>query len=215
MSLDQQLKQAVLDALKWEPRVDEAHIGVTAKAGIVSLTGHVETFWEKSAAEMAVRRLKDVKAVADELEVRLPFSVKRDDGEIAAAAVERLSWNSALPRDCVKVTVDQGWITLTGEVEWHYQQESAADDVRGLWGVTGVSNHVVIKAHPDTSSIRSDIMAALGRSWMDPQTIVVTAQGGHVKLSGTVGSWYERDEAGATAWAASGTTAVENDINVI
>jgi len=215
MSDDQTLKQAVLDALTWEPRVDEAHIGVTVKAGIVSLTGHVRSFWEKEAAEKAVFRLKDVRAVAEELEVRLPFSINRDDADIAAAAVERLSWNSVVPKDAVKATVQRGWVTLIGEVDWRYQQEAAADDVRSLWGVTGLSNHITVKARPDTSSIRSDILAALGRSWMDPKTIIVTAQEGRVTLSGTVGSWLERDEAGATAWAASGTTAVENDIRVI
>jgi osmotically-inducible protein OsmY len=215
MSDDKQLKQSVLDALKWEPRVNAAHIGVTAKAGIITLMGHVESYWEKDAAETVARRLKDVKAVAEELEVRLPFSVKRDDGEIAAAAVERLSWNSAVPKDAVKPTVQKGWITLTGEVDWHYQHEAAADDVRGLWGVTGLSNHITIKARPNTSSIKGDIMTALGRSWLDPETITVTAQDGRVKLTGTVDSWYERDEAGATAWAAPGTTAVQNDINVI
>jgi osmotically-inducible protein OsmY len=215
MSNDEQLKQAVLDALKWEPRVNEAHIGVTAKAGIVNLTGHVESYWEKDAAEKVARRLKDVRAVAEELEVRLPFSVKRDDGEIAAAAVERLSWNAAVPKNAVKPTVQKGWITLTGEVDWHYQHEAAADDVRGLWGVTGVSNHITIKPRPNTSSIKGDIMAALGRSWLDPETITVTAQDGRVKLTGTVESWCEREEAGAAAWAASGTTAVQNDINVM
>jgi osmotically-inducible protein OsmY len=215
MSDDENLKQTVLDALKWEPRVNEAHIGVTTKAGIVTLSGHVEGFWEKDAAEKAIRRLKNVKAVAEELDVRLPFSVKRDDTEIAAAAVERLSWNSAIPKDAVKATVQQGWITLTGEVDRHYQHEAAADDIRGLWGVTGVSNHITIKARPDTLSIRSDIIAALGRSWLDAETISVTAHDGRVKLTGTVDSWYERDEAGAMAWAAPGTTAVQNDINVM
>jgi osmotically-inducible protein OsmY len=212
---DKQLKQTVLDALKWEPRVNEAHIGVTATAGVVTLMGHVATFWEKDAAENAVRRIKDVRAVAEELEVRLPFSVKREDSDIAAAALDRLNWNSSIPAHSVKPTVQKGWVTLTGEVDWHYQHDAAADDVRGLWGVTGISNDIKVKPRQDTASIKSDIMTALGRSWLDPETIGVTAQDGRVKLTGTVDSWYERDEAAAAAWAASGTTAVENNINVI
>ncbi|WGJ13240.1 BON domain-containing protein [Methylocapsa sp. D3K7] len=214
MSDDKQLKQAALDELKWEPSVNEAHIGVTAKDGVVALMGHVESYSEKFAAEKATRRVKDVKAVVEELEVRLPFNVKHGDEEIASAAVNRLKWDSSVPKDAVKVKVEKGWVTLTGEVDWHYQQEAAADDVGGLWGVVGVSNEIIIKPKPNTSKIRDDIMVALDRSWFDPATINVTARGGKVTLTGTVESWYERDEAGYTAWAAPGTTSVENDISV-
>jgi osmotically-inducible protein OsmY len=114
----------------------------------------------------------------------------------------------------VKAKVEKGWVTLTGEVEWHYQQEAAVNDIRGLWGVIGVSNEITIKAKPNTSAIKDNIMVALDRSWFDPATINVTAQGGSVKLTGNVHSWYERDEASSTAWAAPGTTSVENDIFV-
>jgi osmotically-inducible protein OsmY len=176
--------------------------------------GHVETFYEKSAAEKAVRRVDDVKAVAEELEVRLPFNVKHGDEEIASAAINRLKWDSTVPSGAVKVKVEKGWVTLTGEVEWHYQQEAATNDIRGLWGVVGISNKITVKPRPNTSNIRDNIMVALHRSWFDPATINVTAQGGNVKLTGKVNSWYERDEAGYTAWAAPGTTSVENDIFV-
>lgn len=214
MSDDKHLKQAVLDELKWEPSVNEAHIGVTAKDGVITLMGHVETFSEKFAAEKAARRVNDVKAVAEEIEVRLPFSVKHGDEEIAAAAVDRLRWDSSVPSGAVKARVEKGWVTLTGEVDWHYQQEAAMGDVRGLWGVKGVSNDIAIKPRPDTSAIRDKIMVALDRSWFDPATINVTAVGGKVKLTGQVNSWYERDEAGSAAWAAPGATSVENDICV-
>ena len=177
--------------------------------------GHVESYWEKSAAEKAARRVKDVKAVAEELEVRLPFSVKHGDEEIASAAINRLRWDTAVPIDAIKVNVEKGWITLTGEVNWHYQQEAAADDVRGLWGVVGVSNTITIKPRPNTSKIKDDILVALHRSWFDPATISVTAEGGKVKLTGKVHSWYERDEADSTAWAAPGTTSVDDDIAVV
>jgi len=215
MSDDKKLKQAVLDELKWEPSVNAAHIGVTARTGILTLTGHVESYSEKLAAERAARRVKDVKAVAEELEVRLPFDVKHGDEEIAAAAVDRLKWDSAVPSDAVKAKVENGRITLTGEVDWHYQQEAAANDVRGLWGVVSVLNEITIKPRPNTSKIKDDIIVALNRSWFNPAKIEVSAQGGNVKLTGTVQTWYERDEASSTAWAASGTTSVENDIAVI
>ncbi len=214
MSDDKHLKQAVLDELQWEPSVNAAHIGVTAKDGVITLMGHVENYFEKSAAEKAARRVKDVRAVAEEIEVRLPFSVKHGDEDIASAAVDRLRWDSTFPDGAVKAKVEKGWVTLTGEVDWHYQQEAAANDVRGLWGVTGISNEIAIKPRPNTSNIRDKIMVALDRSWFDPATINVTAQGGKVTLTGKVNSWYERDEAGSAAWAAPGTTSVENDIYV-
>lgn len=150
MSDDKQLKQFVLDELKWEPSVNAAHIGVTAKGGVVTLLGHVESYSEKFAAEKAARRVKDVKAIAEELEVRLPFSVKHGDDVIAAAAVDRMKWDTVVPKDSVKVKVEKGWVTLTGEVDWRYQQNAAMADVRGLWGVVGLSNNTTIKLRPNT-----------------------------------------------------------------
>jgi osmotically-inducible protein OsmY len=214
MSDDKRLKQDVLDELLWEPSVNAAHIGVTAKDGIVTLTGHVESFIEKSAAEKAARRVKAVKAVAEEIEVRLPFNVKRGDEEIASAVVNRLNWDSTVPSGAVKAKVEKGWVTLTGEVEWHFQQEAAESDIRGLWGVIGVSNAMTIKSKSSASDIRDKIMVALDRSWFDPASINVFANDGKVKLTGRVNSWHEHDEATSTAWAAPGTTSVENEIDV-
>lgn len=215
MSDDKQLKQAVLDELNWEPSVNAAHIGVTAKDGVVALMGHVESYWEKFAAEKAARRVKDVKAVVEELEVRLAFGVKHGDEEIAASAVDRLAWDGSVPRNAVKVGVEKGWVTLTGEVDWHYQQDAATDDVRGLWGVVGVSNRVTIKPKPDTSKIKDKILLAFDRSRFDPATIHVSAEGGRVTLTGTVENWHERDEATSTAWAAPGTTSVVNNLAIV
>jgi osmotically-inducible protein OsmY len=155
-----------------------------------------------------------VKGIAEEIEVRLPFSVKHDDEDIAAAAIDRLKWNSTIPLDAVKVKVEKGWVTLTGEVDWHYQQSAAISDVRGLWGVVGVSDETSVKQKPSSANIRDKILVALNRSWFDPATIDVSAQGGKVKLTGHVRSLYERDEADAAAWASPGTTFVENAISV-
>ena len=215
MSDDQRLKQAVLDELKWEPSVNAAHIGVSATGGVVTLMGHVESYSEKFAAEKAARRVKDVKGIAEEIEVQLPFNVKHDDEDIATAAVNRMNWDTSVPKDSVKAKVENGWITLTGEVDWHYQQEAAAHDVRGLWGVVGVLNQISIRSKPNAAKIKEDIIVALDRSWLDPATINVTAQDGKVKLTGTVESWHELDEANSTAWAAPGTTSVENEIAVL
>jgi osmotically-inducible protein OsmY len=216
MSHDSHLQKAVLEELNWEPSVTAAHLGVTANAGVITLSGHVESFVQKHAAEMAVRRVKGVKAVAEEIEVRLPYETKRSDEEIAGAAIGRFEWDVSIPRDTIKVTVDKGWVTLTGEVNWHYQKDAASMDVRALFGVVGVSNQVTIKPTVNTSNISDDITHALGRSWFfDPKTISVTAQGGKVRLTGTVNSWHDRQVAASTAWAAPGATAVENDIAVI
>ena len=214
MSNGKNLKQAVLDELAWEPSVNAAHIGVTAKDGIVTLMGHVATFTEKSAAEKAAQRVNGVKAVAEEIEVQLPFEVKHGDEEIAAAAINRMKWSTLIPADAVKVKVQKGWVTLTGAVDWRFQQEAALHDVRALWGVVGVSNGMSIKNKPNATDIKAKILVALDRSWFDPAAIAVSAHDGKVKLTGTVHSWSERDEAGSAAWAAPGTTLVENELMV-
>jgi len=212
MSNDKILKEAVLAELLWEPSITAAHIGVTARDGVVTLTGHVQTYVEKHAAEAAVRRVNGVKAIAEEIEVKLPFDVKRSDEDIAGAIVSRLAWDSSIPRDSVKATVHDGWVTLTGEVNWHFEHDAAAQEVRRLWGVVGVSNDITVKSRVDTSNVTADINRALHRSWFDPKNIKVTANGGRVKLSGTVHNWSDRLLAGTTAWAAPGATAVENDL---
>jgi osmotically-inducible protein OsmY len=216
MSDDRKLQEAVLAELGWEPSVVAAHIGVAANAGVVSLTGHVESFVQKHAAEAAARRVKGVVAVADDLDVRLPFENQRSDTDIAAAAVERLAWDTSVPRDAVQVLAVDGWITLTGKVGWHFQKDAAEQDVRPLLGVVGLSNQITIAPSVNAANISDDIMHALHRSWFfDPQTIQVSAHGGGIRLTGTVQSWRDRQVAAETAWAAPGATSVENDIIVI
>ncbi len=216
MSHDSQLQQAVLAEFVWEPSVTAAHIGVTANAGVVTLTGHVESFAQKLAAETAARRVKGVKAVVEEIEVRLPFDTQRGDEEIAAAILERLMWNVSVPRDSIKATVEKGWVTLTGQVDWHYEKDAAEQDVRRLHGVTGVTNQATIKPRVSTSNISDDITHALHRAWfLFPDDIKVRVKGGKVRLTGTVHSPHDRQVAASTAWSAPGTTAVENDLVVV
>lgn len=215
MSKDSQLQEAVLAELRWEPSVEAGHIGVAANAGVVTLNGHVENYSQKQAAEKAAGRVKGVKAVAEEIEVRLPFDAKRGDEEIAAAAIERLAWDSSVPRDAVRVRVEKGWLTLAGEVDWHFQKEAAEQDVRRLFGVVGVANQLAIKPKIDVANVSDDITFALHRSWFyEPQTIKVSAKGGKITLEGTVSTWQARELAGTTAWSAPGATSVENDIAV-
>jgi osmotically-inducible protein OsmY len=216
MSHDRHLQQAVLAALDWEPSVTAAHIGVAAEDGIVTLSGHVRTFVEKRAAEAAARRVKGVKAVAEEIEVRLPADTKRTDEDIAAAVLERLAWDASVPEDAVMVKVENGWVTLTGFVEWFYQKVAAEEDVRPLRGVVGVSNQLMVRPRVNVPHISDAITHALHRSWFfDPKTISVYADGGRVVLSGTVRNPQEWQTAAATAWAAPGVTDVQNDIAVL
>ncbi len=214
MSRDDQLQKAVVAELNWEPSITAAHIGVTAENGTVTLSGHVHSYGQKHAAELAPGRVKGVKAVAEEIEVRLPSDVKHNDTDIATAAVNRLAWDASTPRDAVKVKVEKGWLTLTGQVNWHFQKELAEREVRNLMGVTGVFNQITVKTHVDTAHISDDIQHALHRSSFSPEQVHVTAQDGRIRLTGTVGSWQERRTAGSTAWAARGATSVENDLIV-
>lgn len=216
MTKDSNLQYAVLAEFNWEPRVNPAHIGVTALDGIVTLTGYVGTFAEKHAAEAAAARVKGVLGVAEEVEVRLSSDANRTDAEIAAAAVERMGWDVAIPRDAVKVRVEAGWMTLTGEVDAYHQKAAAEREIRPLMGVVGLSNQITIKPHIDTRHLTENVMHALHRSWFfDANTITVTADGGRIRLTGSVRTPHERQVAAATAWAAPGATSVQNDLALV
>jgi len=215
MSNDSVLQDEVLAALRYEPGVGAAHIGVAAGNGVVTLSGHVSHFAEKLAAETAAARVRGVKAVAEEIEVRLPFDATKPDDEIAAAALNRIAWDVALPADAVKIKVERGWVTLTGTVDSHFQKEIVQDDVRRLRGVVGVSNHIIVKPRANKDGISDAITHALHRSWFfDAAPIRVSVDGGVVRLTGTVRSPHERQLAAAAAWNAPGVTEVENDIEI-
>jgi osmotically-inducible protein OsmY len=214
MKTDSDLKKSVLAELSWEPSINAAHIGVEANNGVVTLSGHVDNYPAKSAAEAAAGRVKGVRAIVEKLDVKLPGHINKGDEAIAAAALERLAWSSILPHDLVTVTVDKGWVTLNGEVTWHFESQAAVDAVRDLAGVIGVSDRITVKPRVDIATIGNDITHALHRSWYDPKTITVRADAGKVTLCGTVGSWHDREEAEDTAWAAPGATSVENNLTV-
>jgi len=215
MESDLELQRKVMDELAWDPSVDAANIGVSVDSGIVSLNGHVKSFAEKWAAERVAQRVSNVKAVTDELVVNLPGEYQRSDTDIARAAVNSLDWNSLVPRDKIKVLVDNAWITLDGEVEYFYQKEEAECAVRNLLGVRGVTNEIQIKPLVRPSDLRNKIEQALERAAeLDAKKISVEANQGKVTLRGKVRSWAERSEAEHAAWAAPGVTNVKNEIRV-
>ena len=215
MKTDTQLQQDVLAELKWEPSVNAAQIGVEVKDGIVTLAGHVSSFAEKWDAERAAQRVSGVKALAVEMDVKLSGSGKRTDADVARAAETALQWTTFLPKDSVKIMVEIGLITLSGEVDWEYQRQSAAGAVHYLLGVTGVSNQITIKSKVSSSAIKSDIEAALKRrAQADTKKIAVEVHGANVTLTGKVQSWSERELARQSAWGTPGVRNVVDNMTV-
>ena len=212
---DQELKQHVENALEWEPSVNTSDVGVAVEDGVVTLRGNVRSYAEKGAAERVALRVYGVKAVADDLNVRLLSGYERSDTDIAQAAVAALKWNTFVPPDCVTVAVSDGWLTLKGTLEWQYQKTAAATAVRNLMGVKGVTNDIVVKPHVNTANVQAQIEAAFKRSAeLDARRIHVTAEEGKVILTGNVRSWAERQEAERAAWAAPGVTQIDDRLTI-
>lgn len=215
MKTDSQLQSDVIAELEWEPSVDHADIGVAVVDGVVTLSGYVKSYAEKLAAEQAARRVDGVKAIAQEVQVRFKTDAKTADHEIAKRIVDIMQWAVLIPEDRIHVTVEHGWVTLTGTVDWHYQRNEARDVASRISGVTGVSNNIVVASHVSPPEVRRRIQDAFERQAdLDAAGVTITLDGGKVTLGGKVRAPYERRVAERAAWAAPGVTQVEDHIVV-
>jgi osmotically-inducible protein OsmY len=213
MKTDSDLREDVLEELEWEPSVDERRIGVAVSDGIVTLSGEVTSFAEKWNAERAVERVEGVRGIANEVEVRL--AGERSDTDIAKAAADALDWNSLVPSGAVTVRVENGWVTLRGEVEHDYQRRAAERAVRYLEGVRGVTNLITVTPRVEPTDIKREIQRTFQRqATVDAENVSVEVNGSEVVLRGKVRSWAERYEAERAAWSAPGVTSVRNYITV-
>lgn len=213
MKTDADLKKDVLTELSWDPLVPEARVGVTVHEGVVTLTGHLDTYAEKIAARRAVERVSSVKAIAIELDV-IPMGVhQRSDTEIAAAVEHALSWNTSIPQDRVKVMVEKGWVTLSGELDWNFQRRAVERMIRPLKGVVGITDNIRLKTLPIPVNLSNRIQDALTRQAVrEARRIDITVDGSVVTLHGHVHSWAERNAAEGATWSAPGVSRVINQL---
>lgn len=216
MKSDSQIKKDVLEELKWEPAVNASHIGVEVNEGVVTLVGRVANYAEKWHAEKASQRVGGVRAIAVEIDVVLPGITSRSDAEIAASIAQTLEWMTNLPAKAIQVGVENGWVTLSGVLDWDFQRRAATRGIRYLLGVTGVSNQITLK--PGTVSpttIKTSIESALARrAQHDASQIAVQVDGSAVTLSGFVADWSELNLAARCAWNTQGVHTLENNLVV-
>ncbi len=215
MKTDVQIREDVLDELMWEPMLRPSEIGVAVKDGIVTLSGYVNDYSKKLAAEKAVKRVKGVKAVAEDIQVRLPFEMQKDDEQIAGEVVNALKWNTNIPDEKISVKVDNGWVTLEGELEWQYQRDAALNAVRDLVGINGVINLLKLKPVLSASIVKSNIRKALERNAdLEADKITIDASDSTVTINGKVHSWSEKSEAERAIWATPGVAKVINHLEI-
>lgn len=213
MKTDSQIQADVIEELKWDPSVTHEHIGVAVKEGVVTLSGSVPSYFEKTAAERAAQRVAGVRAIAEEIEVKYSNSYRRDDAEIAESILNCFRWNVQIPDENLKVKVAKGWVTLSGEVEWDFQRTAAENAVKPLTGVLGVTNVIEVKPKVETSDVKTKIEQALKRAAeREARRIQVEVNGTEVTLSGKVRSYAELHDARGAAWSAPGVSAVQDHL---
>ena len=216
MKTNEELQKDVQNAIKWEPLLHAAEIGVSVKDGVVTLTGIVDGYAKKTEAENATKNVKGVKVVVEKIEVKYDSSYdKKDDNDIANEILNAFLWNWQVPNDKVKVKVEKGWVTLEGELNWNYQKTAAKDAVSKLMGVVGVANNITIESISKDVVEKEDIENALNRNWsLSSEEINVHVSDHIVTLTGTVSSWYQKDEAARIAWNAHGVWMVDNELEI-
>lgn len=215
MKNNSELQTDVQNAIKWEPLLNAAEIGVTAKDGVVSLTGVVDSYAKKLEAENAAKKVIGVKALVENIEVKFPSAWSKTNIEIANEVLAALKSNWSVPKDKVTVKVEDGWVTLDGDLAWNYQREAARNAVSFLSGVKGVTNNIVVKAESNDAIEQKNVEDAIARSWsIDDNEIFVKVSGTTVTLTGTVTSWYQKEEAGRIAWNTPGVWFVKNELEV-
>ena len=213
MKNNEELQKDVQDAIKWEPLLNAAEIGVTAKNGVITLTGNVDSYLKKREAEDAAKNVAGVRAVVEKIEIVFVSTHKKNDNEIASEVVSAFKWNWQIPNEKVKVKVEGGWLTLEGELQWNYQKEAVTKSVNNILGIKGVNNEITIKSETHDEIEKKDIERALGRNWsINDIGIQVKVSGNNVTLSGSVNSLYQKDEAGRIAWNAPGVWTVNNEL---
>jgi osmotically-inducible protein OsmY len=213
MKINEDLQRDVQEAIKWEPLLNAAEIGVTAKDGIITLTGVVDSYAKKSEAEKAAKNVVGVKAVVEKIQLQFGSCDKADDNQIATSILNSFNWNWKIANDNVKVKVEDGWVTLDGELQWNYQKEAAQNSATNIIGVKGVTNNIKIKSETHDEIEKKNIESAIARNWsINNLDIQVKVAGTKVILNGTVFSVYQKDEAARIAWNAPGVWNVDNEI---
>lgn len=213
MKTDQQLQQDVMDELKWDPLLTASEIGVSVKNGVVTLSGYVNSYSKKLAAENAAKRVKGVRAVAEDIEIRLGTDGRRNDTEIAEAALNALKWNTNVPDERIKLKVENGWVNMEGDVDWQFQKSTAENAISNISGVRGIRNLITITPKVNISGVENRIKNALQRSAaIEANNIAVRAEGNKVIIKGKVRSWAERREVERAVWSTPGVAEVEDDL---
>lgn len=215
MKNNAELQSDVQNAIKWEPLLNAAEIGVTAKDGVVSLTGVVDSYVKKMEAENAAKKVIGVKALVENIEVIFPSTWTKTDAEVANEVLSALKTNYSVPNDKVTVKVEKGCVTLEGELPWNYQREAAVSATKYLTGVKSITNNIKIKSETHDAIEKKDVENAIARCWtIDDSDINVSVSGTTVTLSGTVSSWHQKEEAGRIAWKTAGIWHVKNELVV-
>lgn len=215
MKSNSELQKDVQDAILWEPLLNAAEIGVTAKEGVVTLTGEVDCYAKKTEAENAAKKVKGVKAIVEQIKVKFGIFWSKTNEEIASEVITALKTNWSVPKDKITIKVENGWVTLDGEVTWNYQREAAKNTVRYLTGVKGITDNIKIKPEKEDAIEQKDVENALARCWsLNDSVIHVKVTATKVTLTGNVHSWHQKEEAGRIAWNTPGIWVLDNKLNV-